>query len=108
VREAIVQALHAHVRGQRPRVARKTGNDNAHVRVNLEDLVLVRGQLVVRALQAKENGVRLGNQAQSRAALLHGFASVLDLKQLALWRPRRDVLIVRAAVHDDWRAIEFT
>mmetsp|Transcript_50040 Transcript_50040/g.113597 ORF Transcript_50040/g.113597 Transcript_50040/m.113597 type:complete len:268 (-) Transcript_50040:137-940(-) len=77
---AVVEALGAHVLGEAPCVRVEAGDGHAHVVVDLEQLFLVRCQLVWRALKGAEYHVRLGAEPKARAALFDGFLCVLDLE----------------------------
>ena len=59
-----------HSLGERARVGGEARDGDADVVVHLEDLLLVRGELVGRPLQRRQHHIVLGPQAQRRRALL--------------------------------------
>lgn len=114
-REARGERLLLHVVAEHARVRGETGEREAVVRVDGDDLLLVRGELFgvalveswesdqvclyvfVVAMRTKgtgaglqyfyggEDNVRLGDDADDNAALLDGFGGVFDLEDAALW-----------------------
>mmetsp|Transcript_9465 Transcript_9465/g.20025 ORF Transcript_9465/g.20025 Transcript_9465/m.20025 type:complete len:268 (-) Transcript_9465:130-933(-) len=76
----VVEALGAHVLGQRARIGVEPGDAHGDVVVDLEQLLLERGELVRRALERSQHHVRVRSQPESGAPLLDGLARVLDLE----------------------------
>ena len=57
----------------------EAGNGDTNMVVDLEDLLLVRGELRRGAFECCEDGMGLGAKAHTRASLLHCLTGVLNL-----------------------------
>mmetsp|Transcript_63624 Transcript_63624/g.186670 ORF Transcript_63624/g.186670 Transcript_63624/m.186670 type:complete len:217 (-) Transcript_63624:30-680(-) len=96
----VVQALVPHVLGQDSRIRGESGDADAKVVVDLEDLLLVRGQLRLRLPEGRDDDVRARAETQHRRALLHGLHGVLHLEDAPPRAPRDAVhVILVVAVH---------
>lgn len=83
---------------QTPAVRSEARNDEPHVVVHAEALLLVRRELRGRALERSNYNVRGRRDAHAHSALLHRLHRVLDLEQAALGAPGRHVRIVLQVV----------
>ena len=101
VDEPMVDALVPHVLCEDARVGDEAGDADAHVVVDLEDLLLVAAELVAVALQRHQHRNVAADGTHTGAALLYSLHGVLDLKQAALRRPHCHIRIIRIAVHCD-------
>jgi len=95
----IVDALGAHVPGEDAAVGSEAGDGDADVVVDLEDLLLVRGEFGVGLVDACENHVRLGSETDRRRALLHRLHRILHLEQPPRGAPCRHVRVVLVSEH---------
>ena len=102
----VVEALRAHVLGERARVGVEPRDRDADVVVDLEQLLLVSRQVVRRTLERGEHNVLRADDAKARRALLHGLHRVLDLEQPPLRAPDGHVGVVHRAEHLSRRARE--
>lgn len=89
-----VEALHPHPPAERLGVRGESGEGDAEVVVQREDLFLVAGERGRPPLEGRQDGVRLVLEADRGRALLHGLHRVLDLVEAALRRPGRHVRVV--------------
>ena len=100
----MVDALCAHVLREHARVSNKAGDGDAHMVVNLEDLLLVGRELAARALQRRHDRVFIRSEPDRCAALLYGLESILDLVNAPGRRPGGAIGVVLIAEHGSLRA----
>ena len=89
-----VKTLHPHPPAERLGVRGESGEGDAEVVVQREDLFLVAGERGRPPLEGRQDGVRLVLEAYRGRALLHGLHRVLDLMEAALRRPSCHVRVV--------------
>lgn len=97
--EAVIDALGAHVTGEDAAIGGEAGDGDADVVVDLEDLLLVGGELGVGLVDAGQHHVGLGSEADRRRPLLHRLHRVLNLEQPPRRAPCRDVRVVLVPEH---------
>lgn len=95
----VVDAFGSHVAGENTAVGRETGNGDTDVVVDLEDLLLVGGELGIGLVDAGQHDVGLGSEPNRRRALLDGFHGVLHLEQPPGGAPCRHVRVVLVPEH---------
>lgn len=76
----VVNTLGSHVPRQNTAVGGETGDSDADVVVDLEDLLLVRRELGVGLVNAAQDHVSLRSEPNCGGALLNGLHGVLHLK----------------------------
>lgn len=95
----MVDALGAHVPGEDAAVGGEAGDGDADVVVDLEDLLLVGGELVVGLVDAGQDDVGPGSEADRGGALLHGLHGVLHLEEPPRGAPGGHVRVVLVPEH---------
>mmetsp|Transcript_9986 Transcript_9986/g.18569 ORF Transcript_9986/g.18569 Transcript_9986/m.18569 type:complete len:202 (+) Transcript_9986:471-1076(+) len=99
----VIQTLVPHPLGQSPRIGRETGDADADVVVDVEDLLLVGGEFGDGAFEGADDGVGGGAEGDAGGALFDGFHGVFDLEEAAFGGPDGDVGVVLVAEHG-WAA----
>ena len=99
VREAVVDALGAHIAREDAAIGREASDGDADVVVDLEDLLLVGGELGVGLVNAGQHHVRLGSEPDRRRPLLHRLHRVLNLEQPPRRAPCRNIRVVLVPEH---------
>lgn len=79
--KAVIDALVAHVPGEHAAVGGEASNGDAYVVVDLENLLLVGRELGAGLVDACQDDVGLGSEADRGRALLHRLHRVLHLKE---------------------------
>ena len=99
VDKGVVEALSPHVLAEDSGVGGEARDGNAHVGVDLEDLLLEGRQLGGVPLDDCHHRVRLALQPHTAAPLLHRLHRVLYLEQPPLRRPRRGISVIMITIH---------
>jgi len=99
VRIVIVDALGPYVAGKDADVGSEVGDGDADVVVDLEDLLLVRGEFKVGLVDACENYVRLGSETDRCRSLLHRLHRILHQEQPTHGASCRHVRVVLVSEH---------
>lgn len=95
----VVDTFGSHVSGENTAVGGETGNGDADVVINLEDLLLVGRELGIGLVDAGQHNVGLGSEPYRRRALLHGLHGVLHLEQPPRGAPCRHIGVVLVSEH---------
>ncbi len=80
VSEGVIDGLGSHITREYTAVGGESGNGDADVIIDLEDLLLMRGELRVSLVHASQNHMALRSQPYRRRALLHSLHRVLHLE----------------------------
>mmetsp|Transcript_18488 Transcript_18488/g.39564 ORF Transcript_18488/g.39564 Transcript_18488/m.39564 type:complete len:204 (+) Transcript_18488:249-860(+) len=94
VDESVVQALVSHVLGQHTSVCCQPRDADAHVLVDLHDLLLVMSQLGLSLLVGGQDHVSVASKSQNGGSLLDGFHGVLHLQDAAARAPGDAVHVI--------------
>lgn len=97
VRELVVQTFLAHIATQHAGISGDSGNRDAQMGVDRDDLLLVGGQLGGGSLQGDQHGMIASLQANGGRAQFHRFHGVFHLMEATLGAPDGHIAVVLVA-----------
>lgn len=98
----VVEALRPHVLGERPGVRGEPCDSDAHVAIELEDLLLRGGHLIRRPLQSRQDHVATAAKTQRRTPLLYRLHGILHLPEFVIMKAVVHVQSYQSVGHYDY------